>query len=246
VLPCRGGGPRRYHRQFATARKISNPLSAIMSRCRPAPAVAVAVALLLLATLQTARAGIRDAPEASDLHIHTTGPNCWGTGELGIKYVSTVPGAPSPPEALAITAAEITRHIGAPTFVNMSETGTLHSCMRPVPFRIVRVVYILHLRPRALHFVALAEFSCVDGRYPRNIITTAGGDAAEFMLGLQVLNVNFGLPMNQYVVSTIFRNYMLRMSKDEPLRKFYYHTDEHAWEHLTGCECIHVYPLSQS
>lgn len=223
-----------------------------MSQRRTAPAVVVAVALLLLATLREARAGVRDAPEASDLHIHTTGPNCWGTGELGIKYVSTVPGAASPPEALAITAAEITRHIGAPTFVNMSETGTVYSRLQPVPLRILRVVYIfVHLRRRcalrALHFAALAEFSCVDGRYPRSIITTAGGDAAEFMLALQVLNVNFGVPMNQYVVSSIFRNYMLRMSKDEPLRKFYYHTDEHAWEHLTGCVCcIRMYPLSQS
>jgi len=119
-----------------------------------------------------------------------TGPNCWGTGELKIEYVTTIPGAPSPPEALAITQEEISRHIGSPTFQNMSET----------------------------------EYSCVDGRYPRDIITTAGGDAAEFMLALRILNNEFRLPMNQYVVSTIFRNYMARMARDEPLRQFYMHT----------------------
>ena len=106
--------------------------------CTATPRVtAAAVALLLLASLQAARAGIRDAPEASELHIHTTGPNCWGTGELGIKYVATIPGAPSPPEALAITAGEIERHIGAPTFVNMSETGIVY-LLHPLPSCILR------------------------------------------------------------------------------------------------------------
>ena len=73
----------------------------------------------------------------------------------------------------------------------------------------------------------------MDGRYPASIITTAGGDAAEFMLALRILNNQYGLPMNQYVVSTIFRNYMSTMAKDEPLRQFYMHTDLHAWQHLT-------------
>ncbi len=121
------------------------------------------------------------------------------------------------------------------------ERPRLSTCLKQVSFICCthcQVAYYVAFQflpnARACGTVLATEYSCVDGRYPKHIITTAGGDAAEFMLGLQVLNVNFGLPMNQYVVSTIFRNYMQRMSKDEPLRKFYYHTDEHAWEHLTG------------
>ena len=56
------------------------------------------------------------------------------------------------------------------------------------------------------------------------------------MLALRIANHVFGLPMDQYVVSSIFRHYMATMARIEPLRKFYMHTDQHAWEHLTQYE----------
>jgi hypothetical protein len=87
---------------------------------------ALLYAIVALLLVVCAHAGVVEESGLDlDMHIHTTGPNCWATGEMEIKYITTIPGAPSPPEALAMTVDQISSHIGLPKFVNMSETGTV-------------------------------------------------------------------------------------------------------------------------
>ena len=72
------------------------------------------------------------------------------------------------------------------------------------------------------------HFSCIDGRYAGPVVGTVGGDAAEFILALNVARLK-GVFLDGYVVEGLFRSYVERM---EPLRKFYMHTDEHAFENI--------------
>ena len=80
-------------------------------------------------------------------------------------------------------------------------------------------------------FVNFSEtyFSCVDGRYLEGtrVLATAGGDAAEFMLAL-VAAQNLGLYLDQFVIDGLFRRYVDNMGS----RRFYMHTDDHAWHHV--------------
>ena len=72
------------------------------------------------------------------------------------------------------------------------------------------------------------HFSCVDGRFRSGIVATAGGDAAEFLLALNTARRS-GVLMSPHLVAGLFRGYMGYM---EPLRKFYMHTDEHAFNYV--------------
>ncbi|PRP75325.1 hypothetical protein PROFUN_05636 [Planoprotostelium fungivorum] len=87
------------------------------------------------------------------------------------------------------------------------------------------------------HFVNITEsyYSCVDGRYRAGIVATAGGDAAEFLLALNIAQRN-GLTMNQFVVTGLFNDYLEFVG---PFRQFYMHTDMHAWENVTGTLGLH-------
>ncbi len=83
----------------------------------------------------------------------------------------------------------------------------------------------------APRFVELSEthFSCVDGRYPQGVVTTAGGDAAEFMLALTAAK-SFGAPVDsQRVVSELFAAFL---DYSPPTRRFYMHSDTQAHARL--------------
>ncbi len=60
----------------------------------------------------------------------------------------------------------------------------------------------------------------MDGRSYTGVISTAGGDAAEFILALRTAG-QYGLPLDEYVVESVFRKYVAKLP---PLRKMYMHT----------------------
>ncbi len=80
-------------------------------------------------------------------------------------------------------------------------------------------------------FVNFSEtyFSCVDGRYRKGMLATAGGDAAEFILALNAAS-QLGYELDQFIVDGLFKRYVEHMGQ---MRRFYMHTDEHSWLHLT-------------
>lgn len=60
-------------------------------------------------------------------------------------------------------------------------------------------------------------------------MATVGGDAAEFILALNIAYTYYHVYLDDFVIDGLFRSYIAQM---EPLRKFYMHTDDHAWHSI--------------
>jgi hypothetical protein len=68
--------------------------------------------------------------------------------------------------------------------------------------------------------------SCVDGREDHAVVGTPGGDAGELLLALATVEDLTGKELGEGDIVTLFDAYV------ESFGRFYFHSDEHALEHL--------------
>lgn len=84
-------------------------------------------------------------------------------------------------------------------------------------------------RPENIVFkrVSSGFFSCIDPRADYGVMGTPGGDAGEFLIGLQALETKNGKPFFLDDVNSLFQQY-LRLMPTRGKKLFYFNTDEAA------------------
>lgn len=102
-------------------------------------------------------------------------------------------------ERKILTADDIREHIGSPENIEWVKAGELTT--------------------------DVAE-SCVDGREQTGVISTAGGNAGEFVLAVQAAEELAGTTLTDEQIHTFFTEYLQHFGR------FYMHTDGHALHHL--------------
>lgn len=103
------------------------------------------------------------------------------------------------PERKILTADDIREHVGSPQSIEWVAAGDLGK--------------------------NVAE-SCVDGRERAGVISTAGGNAGEFVLAIQAAEDVSGRKLSDAEITHFFTEYLAHFGK------FYMHTDGHALHHL--------------